>query len=131
MDHSGSIPLPGQLQPVDEAVKVVNQLYKLYKTDATDDSRAILPAWCSFPKGREVSESIFEQPGFQDENLVYFYREGLNSTPPTLYLATPKEVLDFFQRRQPWQDKDYYIIATSYKWCIVVTHEDNIFIVNV
>jgi hypothetical protein len=45
-----------------------------------------------------------------------------------VYQSTPGEIQQFLETKAPWQDKDYYVFPPTLEWCVVYTHEDQIFV---
>ena len=66
---------------------------------------------------------IFDMVGelkIPDNKRVYFY----NERNKRLYWTTFKEVCDYVDSLEPWEEIDAYVFEQGMDWILAVTHED-------
>ncbi len=74
----------------------------------------------------EVHSDIFENPVFHENPALFLM---LWNWKDDIYRATPVEIQKFIEDMAPWQaTRDYYVFPESLDWCIVFTHEEQIFV---
>ena len=122
--------LPGILIKNSSAALIIQRFRKAYRV-YTDERPSNIPTWCTFPEGRQITWDEFytKLKELSTDKRMYFYREGGDHEKYTLKHATATEIEVFFTTRQPWQDKDYYIFDESFRYCIAITHDDDIIFV--
>lgn len=59
---------------------------------------------------------------FPSDKSVLLYDERQK----TLYGTTIKDVINFVQSFEPWDEVDAYIFDNDIDWCVAITHEDKI-----
>ncbi|HEY0738009.1 MAG TPA: hypothetical protein VGD69_24040 [Herpetosiphonaceae bacterium] len=122
-------PFPGISVPPEQAQTIQSEWLARYRR-RIEGKHPQIPTWCTFPEdvpSRNDDGSIWQNSAFQAHPVVYFYSEY--GPPPNLFRATPQQVQDYFERRNPWEDRDYYIFNPEYTWCIAVTHDDIIIVI--
>ncbi len=130
---SDSIPMPGQRLTSTLSISIVDkfkQTFRVLKSDPSD----VRPSWCYFPKGKyfggeEVIASLMSKLLRLNHSLYIFKEVRSKDNSLELFSANALAIKTFFEERQPWQDKDYYIFDDSYDWCLAITHDDDVMVV--
>lgn len=82
-----------------------------------------IPTSCCL-KG-EKDKEIFRSDFFLSKDNVYLFFDY----DKDLRLLTAHQVLDFYENLEPWEDYDFCIFDETLKWCIGVTHNDDVIVV--
>lgn len=140
LEDMEEFPLPGSAITGEESDTVIKHFLQKYRIN-TQGRHPQIPTWVTFPddwfsaqqsipnifEEEQSIPSVFEDKWFVQYDQLYFFNEYGN--PVKLYRASPQEIHLFFVKRQPWQDRDYYIFDDTYRWCITITHDNVCFIV--
>jgi hypothetical protein len=129
MSDLESTSMPGLPVIADKANLIISNFLTHYRVN-TEGKHPKIPTWVAFPLSLQFINSSFEiffSTIFLKLSEVYFYNEY--GPQPKLYQFNPQLVQEFFEKRQPWEVRDYYIFDLTLGWCIAVTHDDEVFIV--
>ena len=80
-----------------------------------------LPTACTLD-GRKCDLAVFEESFLKQSQQAYVYFENTSE----LYKATPAQLVAYLSKKEPWEDYDICIFDSGMKWCIGVTHNDDI-----
>lgn len=71
-------------------------------------------------------ESIFSNSTFLNLNKIYILFDYDND----LRLASPSDIKDFYNNLEPWEDYDFCLFDDTFSWCIGVTHNNDVIVVD-
>lgn len=86
------------------------------------------PGWCYLRKDIPLcpsKQSIFNEQLFQSINPYYIYFESARS----VHTSDPSSIKLYFDNKPPWIEQDVYIFPPMMEWCIICTHDSDIFVV--
>lgn len=116
-------PLPGRLIPEEIAAAAIEKFEARYKMNNARGFADNVPAACAL-QGRRDSNYL-DNEAFRNRRLVFFYFDN----PAMLREANPGEIAEYYRKREPWEDYDFCVFDESLKWCVGVTHNDDIIVV--
>jgi hypothetical protein len=116
---------PGEVVPPSRREELVRKFRRAFREGRMD------PIWpdyyptnLGFHDARIADESVFDDPALAGR-VVYFYDERREWVCRT----DAGRVRRFLEVRNPWEDHDYYVFDESWRWCIAVTHEDDVMVI--
>ena len=74
-----------------------------------------------------LNHSVFTLKSFCKKKEVYFLVEYW---PRELRVTTPQKIIEFHNSQKNWEDHDYCIFDATLSWCVGVTHNEDIIVVN-
>ena len=114
---------PGEEILGNEAEQVILKfLNKFRKKDVNIPSN--LPTACQLDGLK--NNNILESSKFLNIDKVFYYFDSSKQ----LFKASTKEITDYVKKRQPWEDYDFCIFDLEVKWCIGITHNDDVILVD-
>jgi hypothetical protein len=123
MNDNGNTPEPGNEISSEKAKLIIAAfLVKFRSKDVNIPSN--LPTACQLMGEKDVD--IMNSSNYLKLNKVYYYFDSSNQ----LFEASPKEISDYYNSRQPWEDYDFCIFDSDMKWCIGITHNDDVILVD-
>ena len=114
-------PLPGYTVDPKEMARILPSFLAKYRLNKKKTS---VPTACILdgPERRD----IFDADYFRSERATYFLFEH----PRRLHSATARELKAYLQARQPWEDYDICVFPADLEWCIGLTHNESILLVD-
>ncbi|WP_028314852.1 hypothetical protein [Desulfatibacillum aliphaticivorans] len=123
MNDNGSTKEPGIEISSQEAKPIVEAFLAKFKSkDVNIPSN--LPTACQLKGIKDID--VLRSSKFLNLNKIYYYFDFSNQ----LFETLPKEILEFYDSLQPWEDYDFCIFDSGMKWCIGVTHNDDVILVD-
>jgi hypothetical protein len=117
-------PRPGTLLSASDADLILPQFLAKYRVKELNNIPSNLPTACTLD-GIEDNR-VFESEQFLStpEVLVLF------EYPREVFVASPEGVLDFIRSKEPWEDHDICVFPRDLAWCVGLTHNEKIFVVD-
>lgn len=121
--------LPGiKLKNENSTFKVIEKFHNLFRPVTFKKSNSKVPS--NLPTScilnGIVDKEIFSNHKFLLLKKVYILFEYDDD----LRIAGSREIKDFYINLEPWEDYDFCVFDESYDWCIGVTHNDDVFLVD-
>lgn len=116
--------LPGDEVPQQEASQLVEKFIKRFRKCKVPETPSNVPTACVLD-GRKDRDYLVK-PAFQRRNSVLFYLESGR----VLRRTTPAEAANYFAVREPWEDYDVCLFDESLEWCVGVTHNDDVIVID-
>lgn len=122
--ESEHTPRPGRLLSASDRDLILPQFLSKYRVKELNNIPSNLPTACTLD-GIEDSR-VFESARFLSvpEVLVLF------EYPRELFVASPVSVVEFIKAKAPWEDYDICVFPRDLMWCVGLTHNDKIFVVD-
>jgi hypothetical protein len=83
-----------------------------------------VPTACTLD-GKKDSSAI-KSRAFRSMKTLFVLFES----PNKLYIASGEEVFQFYDRLEPWEDYDFCVYDETLNWCIGVTHNDDVLVID-
>lgn len=116
--------LPGEEIPKHEASPLVEAFLDRFRKCKAPETPSNVPTACTL-RGRKDREYL-NKPQFLDRKSILFYLEAAQ----ILRRTTPTAVADYFATREPWEDYDVCLFDESLKWCVGITHNDDVIVID-
>jgi hypothetical protein len=123
MNDNENTPEPGVEIEAEKAQPIISEfLDKFREKDVSIPSN--LPTSCQL-EGKKNND-ILSSLKFLNYDKVFYYFDASNQ----LFEASPNELSEYFNKRQPWEDYDFCIFDPEMKWCIGITHNDDVILLD-
>lgn len=103
----------------DEKDKIINAVKKCFFYKNKNDISVLWNTFVQKPRCIPFEEIVTLD--IPKKNL-YFYLERENQ----LFVTSLKEIIEFVDSFEPWDEVDAYIFCESKDWIVAITHEDNL-----
>lgn len=117
-------PMPGRRVPDAEAHDLIVALEKRFRRKDPLRIPSNLPLACSII-GRKDPDYFTTAEFLRLENVL-FLLEGAS----LLFEASSKDVNEYFQRREPWEEYDICVFDRTLAWCVGMTHNGDVVVAN-
>ena len=119
MNNNEYTPEPGDEIKADKAKGIIKKFLDKYRKDDVNIP-SNLPTACQL-NGIKKAE-VLKSSKFLNYNKVFYYFDSSDST----FEAYPNDIFEYYCRRLPWEDYDFCIFDFEMKWCIGITHNDDV-----
>jgi hypothetical protein len=119
-----STPLPGCNVDSLEMENVLPRFLKKYRVNELNGLPSNLPTACLLV-GEENNDVLKTSYFIAFEQLYVLFEY-----PQKLFKSSPIDIIKFVSSKQPWEDYDICIFPASLIWCIGITHNDRIYLVD-
>lgn len=123
MSNFDNTPDPGRPVPETDAKPIIETFLKKFR-ESNIKVPSNLPTSCTL-KGLK-GEKVFRSRKFLQYGHVYLYFDYTSQ----LLKTTPEEAVEYYKKKQPWEDYDFCIFDSELKWCIGVTHNGDVILVD-
>ncbi len=117
-------PLPGRVLAGPEAGEIIEQCLKKFRGPELNGIPSNVPTACTLV-GYE-DEHLFQSRRWPDHESLYVLFEY----PRELRQASGEAVKEFLRSKEPWEDYDLCIFGTNLSWCVGVTHNAKVLVVD-
>lgn len=123
LDAQFETPLPGLVVPDGIASGLLDAFIEKFRGIIPPEVPANLPTACVL-KGRKDPDYLRRAP-FVSRTIVLVWFE----TAKRLHQATPDEILKYLADKQPWEDYDICLFDETLHWCVGLTHNNDVIVV--
>lgn len=123
MNDNENIPEPGDEISSEKAKLIIADFLTKFRSKNVNIP-SNLPAACQLRGIKDID--VLKASNFLNLNKVFYYFDSSNQ----LFEASPKEVSEYYNSRQPWEDYDFCIFDSEMRWCIGITHNDDVILVD-
>lgn len=117
-------PLPGDEVPQQEASQLIERFIKQFRKCKAPETPSNIPTACML-NGRKDREYL-ALPRFQNRKCILFYLESAH----LLRRTSPAAAANYFSLRAPWEDYDICLFDESMEWCVGVTHNNDVSVID-
>jgi len=117
-------PLQGRAVSTSEADRILPVFLERYRVRELNGIPSNLPTACTLD-GVE-NESVLDSNRFLSQGDLYILFEY----PRKLFVASPKSIVEYLRSKEPWEDYDVCIFSADLSWCVGVTHNDQVILVD-
>jgi hypothetical protein len=115
--------LPGDQVPQQQAKLLVKAFIEKFRTCEPAVTPSNIPTACVL-QGR-IDHEFLSDSRFLARKEILFYLESADC----LRRTTPTSAAHYFSTREPWEDYDVCLFDESLEWCVGVTHNDDIIVI--
>ena len=115
-------PLPGEAIPDEQAAEIKKAFLAKFRVFAPGRVPNNIPTACLL-NGRH-DPSYLNETRFLNRKSVFFYMDG-----SVLRRAKPAEIPQYLSKREPWEDYDICLFDETLSWCVGITHNDHVIVV--
>lgn len=117
-------PLPGRALETGRAAELLKELRTRFRPVSSAAMASNIPTACLL-HGRHDPTYLRREP-FTSHTRILLLLEGSTCVQET----TPAELVQYLNSREPWEDYDFCVTDETFTWCVGITHNDSIVIVD-
>lgn len=117
-------PLPGVEMSSSVAKNILAKFRSVFRPAGTVMIPSNIPTACLL-RGRK-DHNVLNTSQFLKHQTIFFVIEG---THTVIRSARPCEIVNYIKKREPCEDYDICLFDSSFSWCVGITHNDDIVIV--
>jgi hypothetical protein len=120
MEKENDTPKPGSLLAKEIADRWIHVFVSKFRPRTGSTVASNIPTACLL-QGEEVDEITAALPPKGDAAVFTFFENTSE-----VYCTTWAAVLQYLQKREPWEDYDICVFDESLDWCFGISHEDRL-----
>jgi hypothetical protein len=103
---------------------IIDKFVKNYRRNLYNGMPENVPTACTLDGTKNLD--IIHTETFRLIKKLYVLFES----PDELYVASGEDVLGFYDSLEPWEDYDFCVFDDSLNWCIGVTHNEDVIVID-